>query len=44
MWAWYERPEHIDAMRRRAMRVRFEWSDSARRYVEVYRRAQKKRR
>ena len=40
-WAvetWYERPSHVTAMREQAMRVRFDWETSARRYVEIYRR------
>jgi starch synthase len=45
-WAvdtWYERPSHVTAMREQAMRVRFEWETSARRYLDVYRRALAKR-
>ena len=45
-WAvdtWTERPSHITMMRERAMRVRFEWETSARRYVEIYRRVAAKR-
>lgn len=41
-WAvstWYDRPTHITHMREQAMRVRFDWETSARRYLEVYRRA-----
>ena len=37
VWAWYNRPEDIDAMRRRAMQKRFSWDDSAARYGELYR-------
>ena len=40
---WEARPHHIAGMRGRAMRVRFDWADSARRYVEVYRRVALKR-
>lgn len=36
VWAWYNRPEHIEQMRRRAMRRRFSWEGSADRYAEVY--------
>ncbi len=36
-WAWYNRPEDILAMRRRAMQLRFSWQESASRYVELYR-------
>jgi starch synthase len=44
LWTWYNRPEHIEAMQRRAMAARFSWSDSADRYVELYRRAIDRRR
>ena len=36
VWAWYNRPEDILAMRRRAMQQRFSWEKSAARYVELY--------
>lgn len=36
VWAWYNRPQHIDQMRRRAMQMRFRWEDSAARYLELY--------
>ena len=39
VWAWYNRPEHIDAMRRRGMKVRFSWEESGKRYAELYRQA-----
>jgi starch synthase len=45
-WAvetWNERPSHVTMMREQAMQQRFEWEDSARRYVEIYRRALAKR-
>ena len=45
-WAvgtWYDRPSHVTAMREQAMRVRFDWETSARRYLDVYRRALAKR-
>ena len=45
-WAvdtWYERPSHVTQMREQAMRVRFDWETSARRYVDVYRRVAAKR-
>ena len=35
-WAWYERREHIEAMRVRAMQQRFSWTDSASLYAELY--------
>jgi starch synthase len=37
LWAWHDRPEHLLAMRRRAMKVRFSWEDAAKRYAELYR-------
>ena len=37
LWTWYNRPEHIAAMQQRAMAERFSWTDSAARYVELYR-------
>ena len=37
VWAWYNRPEDILAMRVRAMQQRFSWDASATRYVELYR-------
>ncbi len=36
LWTWHNRPEHIKAMRARAMKQRFEWAESARRYEELY--------
>ena len=36
VWAWYNRPEDISAMRARAMQQRFSWDASAARYVELY--------
>jgi len=36
LWAWYNRPEHIAAMKQRAMAQRFLWENSAARYVELY--------
>ncbi len=36
VWAYYNRPEQVVEMRRRAMRLRFSWEDSARRYAELY--------
>ena len=44
LWAWYNRPEHILAMRQRAMQQRFSWGESAQRYVELYHRAMDRRR
>ena len=45
-WAvdtWFERPSHVTMMREQAMRVRFDWETSAKRYVEIYARARAKR-
>ena len=36
VWAWYNHPEHIAAMRKRAMGLDFSWEKSARKYVELY--------
>jgi starch synthase len=36
VWAWYNRRQHITAMRRRAMQQRFSWTQSAARYLEFY--------
>jgi starch synthase len=44
LWSWHHRPEHLTAMRKRAMKRRFSWADSARRYVELYREAIDRRR
>lgn len=38
-WAvstWYNRPQHIQAMRRRAMTLDFSWERAARQYAHVY--------
>jgi len=46
-WAvstWFDRPHHIDRLRRQAMAQEFSWKDSGQRYVEVYRHALKHRR
>ena len=46
-WAistWYERPAHVDAMRRRAMREDHSWDRSASEYVELYLAAYARRR
>lgn len=45
-WAagtWFDRPSHVTMMREQAMKQRFAWEASARRYVEIYRRAMAKR-
>ena len=44
LWAWHHRPEHLSDMRKRAMKKRFSWADSAQRYVELYREAMARRR
>jgi starch synthase len=36
VWAWYNRPEHIAAMRQRAMKQDFSWKKSAKKYTELY--------
>jgi starch synthase len=39
VWAWYNRREHIVAMRSRAMDRRFSWDRSAAEYAKLYERA-----
>jgi starch synthase len=39
VWAWYNRPRHIDAMRARAMGRQFSWVRSAEEYAKLYERA-----
>ncbi|HET7838969.1 MAG TPA: glycogen synthase GlgA [Rectinemataceae bacterium] len=39
VWAWYNRPEHIRAMRTRAMGRTFSWEHSAEEYQKLYDRA-----
>ncbi len=36
VWAWYNRPGHITAMRERAMAQEFSWDKAAREYVALY--------
>jgi starch synthase len=46
-WAvstWYDRPQHIEAMRRRAMVQDFSWARAARDYRDLYLRAYERRR
>ncbi len=46
-WAlstWYDRPAHIEAMRRRAMAQDFGWGHAAAEYEELYRQAYRRRR
>ncbi|MCL1837006.1 MAG: glycogen synthase [Treponema sp.] len=42
VWAWYNRREHIDAMRVRAMKHDFSWEKSAKKYVKMYEEASEK--
>jgi starch synthase len=42
VWAWYNRPEHIAAMRRRAMEKDFSWERPAGEYGKLYERAMAK--
>ena len=42
VWAWYNHPEQIQAMRQRAMKQDFSWEKSAQKYVELYEETQKK--
>jgi len=42
IWAWYNHPEQIEAMRQRAMKQDFSWEKSAKKYVALYEEAQKK--
>jgi len=39
VWAWYNRREHIKAMRQRAMTKRFSWDHSALEYTKLFERA-----
>ena len=46
-WAvstWYDRPNHIEKLRKQAMAQEFLWSESAQEYARVYRHAIKNRR
>jgi len=36
VWAWYNHPEQIKAMRLRAMKQDFSWEKSAEKYVALY--------
>lgn len=45
-WAvatWFDRPHHIESLRRNAMERRFTWDESAKAYVRVYRQAMENR-
>ncbi|MDR2482265.1 MAG: glycogen synthase [Treponema sp.] len=37
VWAYYNRPPHVDAMRLRGMAQDFSWKRSARKYIALYR-------
>ncbi len=39
VYAWYNRREHIEAMKVRGMKQKFGWDESAKAYEDVYRRA-----
>jgi starch synthase len=39
VYAWYNKPEHIKAMRLRGMKKKFGWDVSAEKYENVYKRA-----
>jgi starch synthase len=36
VWTWYNRREHIDAMRLRGMKQDFSWEQSAKQYLAMY--------
>jgi starch synthase len=42
VWAYYNKPEHIENMRRRGMKQNFSWERSAKKYVEMYNKAMAK--
>ena len=45
-WAvstWFDRPQHITALRQQAMAQNFDWATSARHYVDVYHHALRKK-
>ena len=42
IYAWYNKKDHIEAMKQRAMKQKFGWDESAKKYVEVYENALKK--
>jgi starch synthase len=35
-WAWFNRRPHLEAMRKRGMKMDFSWEKSAKKYVEMY--------
>ena len=42
IYAWYNKKDHIEKMKQRAMNQKFGWDESAKKYVEVYENALKK--
>jgi starch synthase len=42
VWAWYNHPEQIQAMRKRAMQQDFSWEKSAKKYLDLYKETQEK--
>jgi len=42
VWAWYNRREYIEKMRKRAMAVNFSWELSAKKYIKLYEETLKK--
>ena len=42
VWAWYNRPDQIKAMQKRAMQHNFSWEKSAHQYVTLYEETRKK--
>jgi len=36
VYAWYNKPEHITEMKKRAMKMDFSWNSSAKHYEQVY--------
>jgi len=43
VWAWYNKRDHIEKMRKRGMAIDFSWETSAQKYVEMYEAALKSR-
>ena len=42
VYAWYNKPEHIEQMRKRGMKQQFGWDTAAQKYVEVYKEARRR--
>jgi starch synthase len=36
VWAWYNQRDHIEAMRKRGMKLNFSWGESAKKYLSMY--------